>query len=869
MTTEAGDPVVWYEEAKEIKPAERDSALGLDSLTWPHAHTPPGWQIETLPANAGNAETGYLWRTIKNRPKRAKKERPEGASGANSARSPEEGRVAIPLRESLLRFPSAPIRGVQRLQEYHSNPPPSGAMHTYRILTANPRPAKISRIFLFHNGLNELDRMGLYYQLASQIIASHAGKRNTETGVACILRPFPGHLTRATFSEFAEEPLHRYLWDGSNLFCQFLRYMTETQWFLSALVRRSSYRSPSGVELLRERVRTPDSRLHQDDLGETMQEVWKDLHLASDHVIKKLKKRTSQPARLEAPEPSPEIFQDAIGALRGALSLEKWGELDGELLDRGRGEEPSLHVVGYSLGGFAAQSVFMSWPYVISSCSTLLSGGALRELAPTAFAHPEEWQTVLRSLRYELDDGMLKGNYRAGPEKIAGLDRELFHYFQRTFYEVFEQQSRGSYESRVETFRQRMLFVVGGNDAIVRPHSVLDSAPAGGMNLIEIGGLSHFIGTDARGTEEKRQRAFWLPEVGKLIGRFSADIAERHAVEREDTWLNASLEVEDKHSGDPIAMEESDRKIVRRLSNYERLEFPGDGGLSSKHFAACLNDILARQRAPASKDDKSEAGLLLILRNEIPTVLLPPRAVQRRARALYHNDELIVKYCREIAARARALVSGTKQTIMVLPWNTHEILEDLDALHRFPSQSETAVGQIAREITIPETWTGFEDNLKNLDKGSVLIFDGREELVPRTGNPQAAQELIESEQCDGNPHVHVPSLPDCWLWMAPEFFELQGWGKHTIEMGRELFISAVHSYMNDKDGLTDRLQRDKIRVLTVSRARYNPRFRGKLVLNVGAVQHILLHVGLCVASAYKYPEFNLREPEPLAGGDCK
>ena len=74
--------------------------------------------------------------------------------------------------------------------------------------------------------------MGLYYRLASQLIA-----QGPET--VCIVRPFPGHMTRYPFQAFAETPLDLYLWDGSHLFRQFLRFMVETQWFLSAIVRRS------------------------------------------------------------------------------------------------------------------------------------------------------------------------------------------------------------------------------------------------------------------------------------------------------------------------------------------------------------------------------------------------------------------------------------------------------------------------------------------------------------------------------------------------------------------------------------------------------------------------------------------------------
>lgn len=40
-----------------------------------------------------------------------------------------------------------------------------------------------------HNGLNELDSMGLYYQLASHLVRS-------DSPTICVVRPFPGHLSR-------------------------------------------------------------------------------------------------------------------------------------------------------------------------------------------------------------------------------------------------------------------------------------------------------------------------------------------------------------------------------------------------------------------------------------------------------------------------------------------------------------------------------------------------------------------------------------------------------------------------------------------------------------------------------------------------
>jgi hypothetical protein len=835
-------------EAKTITPAERDSQLQLAAAAWPVKRC-PGWTLDS--------DGEYMHRQIESCA--CKKECPRPDEHQDKA-------LATPLQELVLRFPSAPIRGIQRLNEYHNNPLAPEALHTYRVLIAGDRPPKkISRIYVFHNGLNELDKMGLYYQLASQIIAAHEKERASkderaaredkaardrdtarddgttcEEGVACVLRPFPGHLTRAAYAQFAEEPLHRYLWDGSHLFCQFLRYMIETQWFLSSVVKRSRYRSPSGAELLLEGEEPAGSRLETEGLAEEMEKQWEALHVASGN-------RSDHGERT----PGRALFRRSIASLRDVLRLEEWPKLGGELTNGGYDEEPSLHMVGYSLGGFTAQSVFMSWPFVVSSCSTLLSGGALRELSPTAFAHCEEWQTVLHSLRYELDEGMLDRRYKANAKKVAGLDRELFHHCQRTFYEVFEQEYRGSYESRVEAFRQRMLFVVGGNDPIVRPDSVLDSAPAGGMNVLEIGGLGHFLDKGPRDHDERQPQEFWLPEVGALIGRFSADAAKRHSEVREDVWLDHSLEVKKAPDSSPANIG------VQRMSDRERLDLAGDGALVSRQFGVLLNDLVARQVS-----ERRERGVLLVLRNEIPTLLLPPRAIQRRGRALYHHDEGIVEYCREVQARSEEFEKMC-QTILVLPWNARKIMERLDPPHRFPSQSETAVGQIADEIMVEETWNQCQKTLKDLNnksRGSVRIYDGRSALDVERLRENARRLLHFQQKKDGGV-LHVPSLPDCWLWLDANFL---GFGDHediSVKQALDAVAKKALRYQTDKQELAAQLREERVRAVTVSRARYNPRFRGRLVVNPRAVQQVLLHAGICLAASCEYRSFDLDTEE--------
>ena len=827
-----------FDEARWILPAERDHALALNDGDWPQ---------NTVLGERWDRNHRHLSRII------------------DARRRGLEKPLATSLKESILRFPSAPMHGVHRLHNYHNNLPISDSFHTYRILTAPKPDRKFTRIFLFHNGLNELDRMGLYYQLASHLIAS-------DKSVACVLRPFPGHLTRAPFADFAENPLHRYLWDGSHLFRQFLRYMTETQWFLSALVRRSRYRCASGAELLAEAEKPRGSRLETPILANAMLREWRRLLKASRDAPRPAQQQPRQP-KLPATISTSDAFEHAIDSLREALQLEQYEWLDGglrecaddgvpESANDGDLDEPSLHVVGYSLGGFAAQSIFMSWPFLIASCSTLLSGGALRELAPTAFANPEEWQTVLHSLRYELDEGMLSGRYGDNTQKeLAGLERDLFLFFQRTFYEVFQQEYRGSFQSRVEAFRQRMLFIVGGDDPIVRPRSVLDSAPPGGINLLEVGGLGHFLGSTPKGTEGEMQQSFWLPEIGKLIGRFSKATAERHRREQRASWLGPGLEVKERPESPDGSREGDDSRRsskLARLSDQDLIEIGDEGALRSKLFGQCLSDLLARQ-------EENPRGLLLILRNELPTCVLDKETVHLRARAFHHDDLSIMRYCHGIQERWYSLKDSLSHVRLVMPWNAKLIVSSMDPVHGFPSQSETAFGQMRDQIKPSDTWLRWEATASEmLDSapGSIVVFDGRKPLCEYQSIPKRAGDLIRSRQdANDGAALYVPSLPDCWIWASPSFLNARA-ADLTIEQITERFIHEVNDHQGEDSDLSPRLRDDELRIITVSRARYNPRFRGNLVVDVRAVRQTLLHAALCLAASYDYGQFDLDRARP-------
>ena len=841
MATEA------YSIARSIREAERDFKLELDAPDWldEKRPRPEGWTVDD--------DHRWLARRIEMEP--------DDEAGASD------------IEELVLRFPSAPIHGLHRLHEYHVNEGKSENFHTLRVLLHPERDpdAPIDRIYLMHNGLNETESMGLYYRLASYLI--HQNDEHKKT--ACILRPFPGHLTRSRFAGFAETPLDHYLWDGSHLFRQFLRYMIETQWLLSIIARRSIYRCISGLNLLKGNEDPAQSRLEDEIVARGIRSNWNALYRASDAAVATAHSREKDAAALRR-RPPRTTFDPTVSALRAALNLTE--RLDGEL--RAGDNEPDVHVIGYSLGGFTAQSVFMSWPFLIASCSTLLSGGALKELAPTAFADPEEWQTVLHSLRYELDDAMLTQRYKIEgedplhPKRISGIEFDLFLFLKSTFYEVFQQEYKGSFQTRLAAFRRRMLFIVGGNDPIVRPRSVLDSGPPDGINMFAIGGLGHFLGSRSKDEEEDQQRSFWLPEMGRLIDTLANEAALRLSEDRRENWLDAKMRL--REPSREKSLSESERPNgpggFGRLSASERMEMGSEGVLSAPLFQRCLDDLLYRTEA--------RRGILILLRNEVPTALLDDAAIQQLAAGLHHNDAGISAYVEGLRRRKELIRSNPERISLILPWNAKKTIEHMDAHPGHPSQSEGAGGQIPKRMQRQprDIWRRFQRTCAEFTDEhpyAVRVCDGRIGVGATTsGRPAvdttllaaAARRRLEGPGSEdglpaGLPPVK-PSLPDCWVWMSPDFLGQDIDEMVTVEEGRERLCKVVPEQYRDETWLGNRLRRDQLRIVTVSRARYNPRFRGRLVVDPRAARNLLLHITLCIAISVPFRDYDLDTEEP-------
>lgn len=816
-------PTFEYADAARVQPLERDHKLDLTAAGWP-CSGPEGWAC---------ADDG-LRRFIV----------------ADPAILP------APIEESVVRFPSAPAHGLQRLHEHHVQLESSEQFHTFRIIrSADPERAAepISRIFLMHTGLNERDTMGLYYRLSSRLIAK-------DGNTACIVRPFPGHLTRYPFQAFAETPLDLYLWDGSHLFRQFMRFMIETRWLLSTLARRSSYRCASGANLLGEHDDIEKSRLNPEVLAEEMATEWDSLQEASrataEGEVDEGAAEGGQPKRTGVGDPLTDRtpILSAIETVRNVLKLDEHFEaMDGELEDAKGRDEPDLHVLGYSLGGFTAQSVFMSWPFRIASCSTVLAGGALRELAPTGFADPEEWQTVLHSLRYELDDRMMSEHLGANSKSVAGIDRDLFTYFKRTFYEVFQQEYRGSMETRYEAFGERMLFIVGGNDPVVRPESVLQSGPKGGLNLLEVGNLGHYLQDPGGDRNGEDQQAFWLPEMATLIHSLANKAAAELHAQRELTWFDRKMArpklTRDEWNTAIAAIkreregeDEMGESVVRPLSPTELIAIEQDGALPGELFERCLDDLLYR----VSQD---KGGVLFVLRNEVPTAFLPPQAVRETAAALYHDDLSISRYCHGVEARRKVVDKHIGKICLVLPWNAQSIMRRMDLQRAYPSQAESAGGLVPDRPDNDLVWSKslnrcFELAQDKRGTDSIRMFDGRQPFVP-SGRHQKTLATRVSRFTPAKDFVDVPSLPDCWIWVSNGRLGSSE-DEATVPSAVEDVVRSANVACETPEDMLRAIRGEDVRIVNVSRARYNPRFRGRLVVDGKAARKRFLHAALCV-----------------------
>jgi hypothetical protein len=729
------------------------------------------------------------------------------------------------LWEAVLRFPNAPVYATHvarppfyRIEDKWAN------LHTMRVLGTGDGPKeRIRRIYLLHNGLNETRDLLFHYRLAAWIL-------DGREDAVCIIRPLPSHLTRYPFDGiFNETPLDWYLRSPMDLFRQFLRYTIETRWLLSAVAPRCHYALVGGGRLMSGALNEGETALPDIALGEAIHKEWT---LAMERSEDEATETDAQFSSMRL------TLDDITGTVTTLRQLLKWQPAEGAPVsvadtdaEPTRAEYPYVHVAGYSMGGFMAQACFFGWPQIICSCTNLFAGGALRDLAPTAFSHPEEWQTVLHALRHEFD-AALTGPLASGAGKehhtdVAGIKKSDFEYMKRIFYEVYLQYSRGDYSSRLAEFSRRLLFVVGGNDPIVRTKSVLDAGPPEGMMLLNLANVSHFPGGAANQEPElqqieKEQRTYWLPEVGRMIARFSRRTETALHNQRAHYWDGTTR---------PRGSGSNGRQAKRAKPSADA------DGLDYRAFERELDALL-------DVVDARRLGWLLVSRNEIPPVFLGEDGFRAHARALHHDEELIARYVHDLRDReARLRRLKTRMTVLI-PKQSLEWLSNAQFREKLLARSETPGAATA---------AGLEE-IDRMREHFVAQWAQTRAFRLVNGSERPKRELTSLGKAEATRqqvnNLALTMLPDVWIGLGADVckhLRRERNGRAAHESGIiEFATHLAEGKRATEQQMEQWLDEGRIFVINVSVAEFNTRYRGPRLMDVAKASRAFRHW----ASAY-------------------
>jgi pimeloyl-ACP methyl ester carboxylesterase len=656
-----------------------------------------------------------------------------------------------------------------------------------------------------------------------------------DNATACLVHPFPGHLTRYPMvGRYAEKPLNRFINDPSDLFRQYLRYMVEIQWLLSALVPISSYQVAPGISLLEASDGPRGGRCDAKILSEAIESAWSSIHQRSAELVGYPKGSRGEIVHAKG-------VLDSIEAVRELLG---WQPSEGPLTSYPKDAPlppPALHIIGYSLGGYLAQSAFFTWPFAISSCTTLCSGGALNDLRPVQFAHEEEWRAVMHGLKYELDSGMLERRIRTDPsgkssdaetqETVVGIPADYFSSHFRMFNEVFLQDSHGSYRSRVSEFSPRLLFVVGGNDPIVTTRSVIEASPDEGINMIEIAKLGHFVATSSG-----EWRNFWLPAISTLLFAFANRAAILLSRATLDNLWNSERTGPANGNKWPIA-NSSDVTTPRRAS-YDRQTEALDSEGFQRELTRMVESLIHSN------------GILLILRNQIPTALMGSRLLHKRGTVPHYEDSRIREYWHGLSERRTLMLRHHKRLMLVVPAKLRTWF-----VRRPPILSVKSGPSIRSIPTIPglkSIWNEFLDIWGGT--GSLFCFHPE---TPREmpDDPRFRLErMVRKRTHTEEPHPILNCLPDVWIaFSGKAMARILGLQKLSMHSCFLEFVSNVYEETVEKGLSPNKTSMEKwlatgdLRLIRVSGADSSPRFLGERVWDSERALDLLVHSALALA----------------------
>ena len=115
--------------------------------------------------------------------------------------------------------------------------------------------------------------------------------------------------------------------------------------------------------------------------------------------------------------------------------------------------------------------------------------------------------------------------------------------------------------------------------------------------------------------------------------------------------------------------------------------------------------------------------------------------------------------------------------------------------------------------------------------------------------------------------------------MSNEFLGLSKHEIPSIDHGRWRLCERIPRLLDrGEDGqrsaqvetdIAEHLRKDDLRMVTISRARYNPRYRGRIIVEPRPAQEMLLRVALCIAASAPFQTYDFASVSPRRSRSAK
>jgi hypothetical protein len=415
-----------------------------------------------------------------------------------------------------------------------------------------------------------------------------------------------------------------------------------------------------------------------------------------------------------------------------------------------------------------------------------------------------------------------------------------------------------------------MLFVTGGQDPIVRPGNVLDAAPTGGVNLINIAGMSHFP-TKPKERVQELQRDFWLKQLGHIVPAFAEQADNRRLEVLQRSWLN--IEGTALHASSETAYEQYEQELDEAGEPASSAGLTPGGSLSDRWFGKEIERI-------CDFIGDGEEGWVLVSRNEVPPVFQSEEVLKRYAAGLHHSEDLAADEFRLALRRREALTTSKERvTLMVTDIAIGSSFKESPSL--FPPRSETpGVARLPQEALDDEK-RHFDLNWIQPNQNAVRVLSAGDYHPHQLGEIGEAVRILQGlDPDDPATRINVRFLPDAWIGIGAGLlneirlaFPVEGdsgsrvasehaivaWGTSLAQerIGRSAGAAGSDDGAGSGERLEAALKEKTLSIIEFSRAGLNPRYRGKRVKAPKRAGEVLIHWALAYKAAGVEPSEKL------------